>query len=139
MDDGNFKFKARLVVHGNEDAKEEDIRKDTATAHLFKIRLILSLAVCYNFMIGKIDIEAAYFQSGPIKRQIYVRPPKESLLFRTVWKLLGLPLRKRGGRKAMEASLRRPFCVHRIKARLKPTTVLPQENKREPGFTRRES
>ena len=90
-DTGEFKFKARLVVHGNEDAEKDNIRKDSATAHLTTIRLILSMAVCFNLKLGKIDIKAAYFQSGAIRRQIFVRPPRELLLFRTLWRLLGLP------------------------------------------------
>ena len=85
MDDGSFKFKARLVVHGKEDAKKDDIRKDAATAHRITIRLILSLAVCYTFMVGKIDIKAAYFQSGPIKRRIYVRPRKSCFSSELSW------------------------------------------------------
>ena len=90
-EDGNFRFKARLVVHGNEDASKDDIRKDATTAHLTTIRLILSLAVCYGFQSGQIDIKAAYFQSGPIRRRIYVRPPRDLLLFRILWLLLSLP------------------------------------------------
>ena len=90
-EDGSYRFKARLVVHGNEDASKDDIRKDAATAHLTTIRLILSLAVCYGFQLGQIDIKAAYFQSGPIRRRIYVRPPRDLLLFRILWLLLSLP------------------------------------------------
>ena len=90
-DEGNLKFKARLVVHGNEDIEKDDIRKDSATAHLTAIRLILSMAVLFQLRLAKIDIKAAYFQSGPIQRRIYIRPPRELLLFTTVWKLLSLP------------------------------------------------
>ena len=90
-DEGTYKFKARLVVHGNEDLEKEEIRKDAATAHLATVRLILSMAVCYGLHIGKIDIKAAYFQSGTIKRRIYIRPPRELLLFKTLWYLLSLP------------------------------------------------
>ena len=90
-DAGDYKFKARLVVHGNEDIDKKSIRKDSATARLTTIRLILSMAVLFRLMLGKIDIKAAYFQSGSISRRIYVRPPREMLLFRTLWKLLSLP------------------------------------------------
>ena len=90
-DDGTFTFKARLVLHGNEDASKDDIRKDSATAHLSTIRLILSLAVIYRFKLAKIDIKAAYFQSGPIRRRIFVRPPRDLLLHRSAWRLLRLP------------------------------------------------
>ena len=90
-DDGTLRFKARLVVHGNEDALKNAIRKDSATAQLATIRTILSMAVCYRLRLAKADIKAAYFQSGPIKRTIFMRPPKEMLLFKTVWKLLSLP------------------------------------------------
>ena len=65
-DTGEVKFKARLFVYGNEDADKYHIPKDSATAHLATILLILSLAVCYNLKRGKIDLKAAYFQSGAI-------------------------------------------------------------------------
>ena len=90
-DDDSLRFKARLVVHGNEDVHKDDVRKDAATAHLTTIRLILSVAAWFGLTLAKIDIKAAYFQSGEIRRRIYVRPPREMLLFRTLWKLIALP------------------------------------------------
>ena len=89
-DTGEFKFKERLVVHGNKDTEKDDTRRDSATAHLATIPLILSLAASFNLKLGKIDIKAAYFQSGAIQRQIFVRPPREVLLLTTLWRLLGL-------------------------------------------------
>ena len=52
------------------------------------------MAVCYGFQLGQLDIKAAYFQSGPIRRRIHVRPPREMLLLRAVWMLLSIPYGK---------------------------------------------
>lgn len=67
------------------------MRKDSAAAHLITMRLMLSIAVCLSLRLAKIDIKAACFQSGPIKRRIYARPPRELCLWKAIWKLLSLP------------------------------------------------
>ena len=61
-DQDSYRFKARLVVHGNEDAEKNDIRKDAAIANLVIVRFFLSFGLCYKLKIAKVDIKAAYFQ-----------------------------------------------------------------------------
>lgn len=89
---GEMKLKARIVPHGNRDKDKEDIRKDSSTAQFNCIRLLLSIAAIFNFRLALADIKAAYLQSGPIKRDIYVRPPREWTGDRSLlWKLTLLP------------------------------------------------
>ena len=56
------------------------------------MRLLLSLATFLGFRIGTADIKGAFLQSGPIMREIVVRPPREWASSRgTLWKLRKLP------------------------------------------------
>ena len=89
---GDRKLKARIVPHGNHDNEKDSIRKDSSNASLFVVRLLLSLVTFLGFKIGTADIKGAFLQSGPITRQIYVRPPREWQGQRGVlWKLNKLP------------------------------------------------
>lgn len=93
---GDRELKARIVPHGNRDVEKESIRKDSATAQLCVIRLLLSIVTFLGFRLGFADIKGAYLQSGPIQRDIYVRPPKEwqgarGMLWRVLWRLTKLP------------------------------------------------
>lgn len=89
---GGLKLKARICPHGNRDRLKDDVRKDSSTAQFDVIRLALSMAAGMNAVLGHVDIKGAYLQSGPIKRTIYVRPPRELGVERgTLWKLTKLP------------------------------------------------
>lgn len=91
-EDGARRLKARIVPHGNHDSEKEEIRKDSSNAQLFVVRLLLSLVTFLDFRIATADITGAYLQSGPIKRDIYVRPPRDWGCDRSIlWKLLKLP------------------------------------------------
>ena len=91
-ENGNRKLKARIVPHGNHDDEKDNVRKDSSNAPLFVVRLLLSLATFLGFRIGTADIKGAFLQSGPITRQIFVRPPREWTSSRaTLWKLRKLP------------------------------------------------
>ena len=91
-EEGRKVLKARIVPHGNHDAEKDEIRKDLSTAQLFVIRLLLSIVTFLGFRLGMADIKGAYLQSGPVKREIYVRPPREWEGCRsTLWKLTKLP------------------------------------------------
>lgn len=92
QEDGSRSLKARIVPHGNRDDEKNDIRKDSSTAQLSTIRLLLSLVTFLGFRLTTADIKGAYLQSGPVKRDIYVRPPREWRGPRmTLWKLLKRP------------------------------------------------
>lgn len=86
------RLKSRLCPRGNRNAMKGDIRNDASNTQFNMIRLMLSLACILQFALGCVDIKSAYLQSGPITREIYVRPPKEWQLRRSkIWKLLTLP------------------------------------------------
>lgn len=85
-------MKPRLCSHGNRDKDKDGIRKDSSTAQFDIIRLIASITASLNLSLASIDIKGAYLQSGPIKRDIYIRPPRECFTKRgTLWKLTKLP------------------------------------------------
>lgn len=95
-EEGDRELKARIVPHGNRDTEKDCIRKDSATAQLCIIRLLLSIITVLGFRLGFADIKGAYLQSGPIQRDIFVRPPKEwqgarGMLWRVLWRLTKLP------------------------------------------------
>lgn len=91
-EEGHHRLKARICPHGNRDHLKDDVRKDSATAQFHVIRLLLAIATTLHFLLGVIDISGAYMQSGPIKREIYVRPPRKWRTTRGhIWKLLKLP------------------------------------------------
>lgn len=92
-EDKSMRLKARICPHGNRDIEKEDIRKDSATAQFDVIRLMLTILTFLPFSIGLVDIKGAYLQSGPIRRDIYVRPPREwrTLPRGWIWHLLKLP------------------------------------------------
>ena len=92
QEDGSRDMKARIVPHGNRDDEKDDIRNNPSTEQLNIIRLLLSLVIFLGFRLATADIKGAYLQSGPIKRDIFVRPPREWRGPRmTLWKLLKLP------------------------------------------------
>lgn len=85
-------MKARMCPHGNRDSGKDSVRKDSATAQFDVIRLMMSIATLLSFYVGLIDIQGAYLQSGPIKRDILVLPPIEVGEKRGIlWKLVKLP------------------------------------------------
>ena len=88
---GNRDLKARIVPHGNHDAEKDEVRKYSSTPQLFVIRLLLSLVTFLGFRLGMADIKGAYLRSGPVSREIFVRPPREWTGPRgTLWKLTKL-------------------------------------------------
>lgn len=91
-ENGSRMMKARIVPHGNHDDEKDDVRKDSSNAPLFVVRLLLSLVTFLCFRIGTADIKGAFLQIGPIRRNIYVRPPREwNSLRGLLWRLLKLP------------------------------------------------
>lgn len=84
-------MKARNVLHGNRDRDRFSVRRDSSSADLAVIRLVVSIGVLLGFCFGTADVKGAYMQSGPAKRDIFMRPPKEYRSRGNIWKLLRLP------------------------------------------------
>lgn len=91
-EDGDNSMKVRIFPHGNKDDLRNGIRKDSSTGQYDVIRLLLSLATFMSMTLAVVDISGAYMESGPITREIYVRPPREwqNTKRGSVWKLLKL-------------------------------------------------
>lgn len=90
--DGTLRLKARLVLHGNRDKDRFKVRRDSASAELFIVRLLLSIASMLGFTIATADVKGAYMQSGEINRDIFVRTFEPVSSPRgMLWKLLRLP------------------------------------------------
>lgn len=95
-EEGARELKARIVLHGNKDLEKDSVRKDSATAQLCVIRFLLSIVTFLGLRLGFADIKGANLQSDPIKRDVFVRPPKEwqgssGMLWRVLWRLTKLP------------------------------------------------
>lgn len=88
-----MKLKGWICPHGNRDVMKNDVRNDSATAQFDVIRLMLSVTAILPFRIGLVDISGIYMQSVPIKRKIYVRPPRErdEAGRGKIWELLKMP------------------------------------------------
>lgn len=92
-ENGLLRLKAGICPHGNHDSEKNDVRKDSATAQFVVTRLMLALVTMLPFRLGVVDIKGAYLQIGPIRREIYVRPPQELASLRRgyIWHLTKLP------------------------------------------------
>lgn len=84
-------MKARLVIHGNEEGDKERLYCGASSLRSTLIRVILSVAACFGFVFGVVDVSRAYHQSGGLPREIRIRSPAECMLYRMVWLLLSLP------------------------------------------------
>lgn len=90
--DGSLRLKARLVLHGNRDKDRFKVRRDSASAELFIVRVLLSISAILGFKIATADVKGAYMQSGGISRDIFVSTFKPIEARRgQLWKLLRLP------------------------------------------------
>jgi hypothetical protein len=70
--DGSYRLKCRLVPHANRDEEKDALRKDSSTAQSSVIRLVLAIAMLHKFFMGSIDVVAAFLQSGPLPRRVYL-------------------------------------------------------------------
>eukprot|EP00171_Calliarthron_tuberculosum_P007062 IDg7062t1 len=92
QEDNTLKLKSRICAHGNRDNDKDKVRKDSAAAQFPIIRLLAIISTLLGFKMACIDISAAYLQSGPCHREIYMRPSPEHKRARgTLWKLVKLP------------------------------------------------
>lgn len=69
--------KVRIVPHGNKDLEKDNIGKDSSTAQFDVFRMQLAATTFISMRLAMADIKGVYLQSGPIRRKIYVRPPRE--------------------------------------------------------------
>lgn len=63
-----MRLKECILQHGNRDIEKDDIRKDSSTAQLDVLILMLTILTFLPFRIGIVDMKGEYLQSGPIRR-----------------------------------------------------------------------
>jgi len=68
--------KARLVARGFEE--EYLMSSDSPTIGKGAIRMFLSICSSHNWIVKTTDIKSAFLQGKELKRDIYLKPPKES-------------------------------------------------------------
>ena len=84
--DGVITTKARLVVRGFEDQDSEKSETNSPTCTKEAIRIALATIAMNGWNCKSIDAKAAFLQGNEIKRDIFVKPPKEASTDK-VWKL----------------------------------------------------
>ena len=72
--------KARLVARGFED--DEDVRQDSPTIGKSAMRTIMTITAYKRWTVKTTDIKPAFLQGESIKRDVYIKPPKEAKLCR---------------------------------------------------------
>ena len=78
--------KARLVVRGFEE--EFTMPKDSPTVGKGTMRIFLAISSIKNWTAKTTDIKSAFLQGRELRRDIYIKPPKESNTVKgIVWKL----------------------------------------------------
>ena len=85
--DGIPEKKARLVVRGFEEDNTEQLRTDSPTCCRENFRLVLSILVAFGWEVNTLDIKSAFLQGSEIKRDLFIKPPKEAGTDK-LWKLL---------------------------------------------------
>ena len=87
-DDASLTLKARIAVHGNKDRDKDILKTDSATCPPVGIRILLSLATIYRWIVAKIDFKSAYLQTEA-ERNVYIVPPREcKTRYQQYWLLL---------------------------------------------------
>ena len=82
----NGQTKARLVVRGFEE--EFLMQSDSPTVGKGTMRIFLTLASIHNWTVKTTDIKSAFLQGQEIKRDVYIKPPKEYENAKgVIWKL----------------------------------------------------
>ena len=82
------RLKARIVPHGNRDKDRELLRSDSPSMKPEVMRMVCSFAVDMGYDLKAMDIKTAFLQTGELKREVYMKPPKEAQDTKHLWRLL---------------------------------------------------
>ena len=89
MEENNqLRLKARIAPHGNEDSMKDQLKTDCCMCSPIGIRIILTIATIMKWAIARADAKAAFMKTGRAERDVYVKPPRESLDKMYYWLLL---------------------------------------------------
>ena len=78
--------KARLVARGFQELHKR--QSDSPTALRESLKLFLAVSANSNFDLRAVDIRAAFLQSEPLKREVFIAPPKDIAKDGIIWKLI---------------------------------------------------
>lgn len=79
------KPRARLVARGFED--DSVVQSDSPTVGKSSMRLFLVLAASQGWTVSTTDIASAFLQGQELKRDVFVKPPKEANISGKLWRL----------------------------------------------------
>lgn len=86
------RFRARLCQHDSKDNGKRNIRPDSCDKQFDFLRMMISISLVQDFLLACVDSKGVYLQSGPITRDLYIRPLKEGKgPWNILWKLTMLP------------------------------------------------
>lgn len=68
--------KAQLVLNGHRHKDRFSVRRDSLSADLSTVQMVLSIAMVLKMEITTADVRGAYMQLGPTQRAIYSQLPK---------------------------------------------------------------
>lgn len=71
-----MRLEVRLCPHDNLYKERDRILLDSSIAQFDVIRVVLSPSTAFGLTLGCIYIQGDYLQSGPINRELYIRPHK---------------------------------------------------------------
>ena len=81
----DMSFKARFVIKGFQEQVEVS---DSPTASRETLKVFCSIAANEKWLVEASDVNAAFLQSDPIDREIYIYPPPERAKDGFIWKLI---------------------------------------------------
>ena len=84
--DGSTFLKACLVARGFEE-DSPGIQTDSPTCGKESLRVILAIAASKGWDCNSIGVKAAFLQSAPLDREVYLRPPIEAGEGDKIWKM----------------------------------------------------
>ena len=75
------RFKARFILQGHHDAYRHKLANDSPMLMRMMMRVIVSLAATFfNCLLWTRDVEQAYMQPKPLKRDVFTMSPPEAKL-----------------------------------------------------------
>ena len=88
LDDGKLLCKARIAPHCNKDFERDNLKTESASCPPLGVRILLSICTLFHWFPSKVDIKAAFLQSVPATRDVYVKRPRECSDRQLRWRLL---------------------------------------------------
>lgn len=82
-----MKLKTRIVLHGNEDSQNSEMKFECAMCSSDEISFVLLFAALYSWHVTKADVESAFIQTVSAEHGNDVRPNRESQDRRHYWLL----------------------------------------------------